>query len=150
MQPSDKPASLKRENRIIAVFLLVVVATATFAYLRGRRDVWLEDYKIYSGNLMVLTSFKTNAPPEIKEFLKGRYYYVANKLSANWLGEVRDYGPVSTNYLNLGIGKGPTSAQEEYRNLKARNVARKATAKRRSGFIIELVFVDACAWSSAA
>jgi len=111
-------------KRYILRFLCfgVVLVSITLAYWRGRKDVWTEDFKIYSGDLIVLSSFETNLPPELKEFMKGRYYYVANKLSDNWLGGSYDYGSVSTNVARLAVGKGPTSAQEEYRKFKERGV----------------------------
>ncbi len=69
-----------------------------------------------------IPGFETNLPPELKEFIKGRYYYCANKIPKSWLGSPYDYGPVSTNLWNLTAEKGPTSAQEEYRKFRERGV----------------------------
>src|SRR6266567_821545 len=106
---------MKKESVIVPVFCLLILLTAIGAYWRGKRDVWIEEFKIYTGNLTGVTSFETNMPPELKEFMKGRYYYLANKLSDSSLGSPYDYGPVSNNVVRLAVGKGPTSAQEEYR-----------------------------------
>ena len=51
--------------------------------------------------------------------MKARYYYLANRIPSNWV-VYRDYGQVSTNISPLIIGKGPTTAEDEYRAYKAR------------------------------
>lgn len=56
------------------------------------------------------------------EFMKGRYYFLANKVSAGWLGSPYDYGAVSTNVGCFAVGKGGTSAGWEYQQFKARGL----------------------------
>ncbi len=81
--------------------LVLVVA----AYLKGRTDVWTAEFKVYHGNL---TSFvDAEHAPELKAFLKARYYYLANKIPKSWLeGAAKDYGTVTTNELNRIVVKG--------------------------------------------
>lgn len=88
----------------------------------GRENVWIEEYKIYDGDLIQVQHFETNLPPELGEFMKGRYYYLANKVPKSWLGAPYDYGQVSTNML-LAVGKGDTGPRYEYRIFKERNTA---------------------------
>ena len=117
-----------KKGLIPPVFCLLLVLTAIGGYWRGRRDVRIEDFKVYRGDLIAVTSFETNVPPELTDFLKGRYYYVANRLSKSRLGNPYDYGEIGTNRARLAIGKGPTSAQAEYRRFKERGISLR-TAK---------------------
>ncbi len=104
------------------LFCLVLLTTAIAAYKRGRNDVWIAEYKIYEGNLVQLTYVQTNQPLELGEFMKGRYYYLANKIPRSWLGSPYDFGPVNTNVTRLGVGKGPTTPQHEYAIFKEQKV----------------------------
>ena len=109
---------MKKKATIILLFCLLLLVTAVAAYLRGRNDVWIGEFKIYQGNLI---SFDQQGySPDLKEFIKGRYYFLANKIPRGWLGSPHDYGSVSTNVEHLGVGKGPTTPQEEYRKFKER------------------------------
>ena len=92
------------------------------AYMKGRNDVWIAEYKIYEANLLQLKFFETNHPAELTEFMKGRYYFLANKIPRSWLGSPYDFGPVSTNVAHLGVGKGPTNPQHEYELFKEQKV----------------------------
>ena len=102
---------------------LLLTATTVFSYLRGRNDVWISEFKIYDANLILVQHFETNLAPEIKEFMKGRYYYLANKIPINWLGSPYDYGQVSNSVSHLNIGKGDTGAQYEYGLFKKNSVS---------------------------
>ena len=106
----------------MAVYPALAIALIIAAYLKGRRDVWIHEFKIYNGALVMLTNFKRSDTGELKEYLKGRYYYCANKIPASWLGSPYDYGPVNTNVIHLSVGKGPTTANEEYRKFMQRHV----------------------------
>ncbi len=104
------------------LFCTILLAVAAVAYIKGRNDVWIAEYKTYDANLIGLNNFETNHPPELKEFMKARYYYLANKIPRTWLGSPFDYGPVSTNVAHLAIGKGPTTAKHEYELFKEQKV----------------------------
>ena len=82
----------------------------------------MNEFKTYDANLTTMCSFAGVYPSELKEFLKARYYYLANYLSARRLGRPYDYGPTATNISELVVGKGPTTAQEEYRKFKEREL----------------------------
>jgi hypothetical protein len=99
----------------LALVLVVVLIIA--AYLKGRNDVLISEMKTYQSNLIQLDHWQTNFPPELKEFMKGRFYYIANSVPKSWVPNV-DYGPVDTNISHLSVGKGPTTPQEEYRKYK--------------------------------
>src|SRR4051812_10887160 len=99
--------------RRILIGLLVLSAIAG-AYLKGRNDVWEMEFKECQGNMMLLTYWETNQPPELKEFVKARYYYLANEVSKDFVGEPKNYGPISTNVEKLAQFKGPSSGNAEY------------------------------------
>src|SRR6059058_1071630 len=103
---------------IAFLFCLILLAVAVGAYVKGRDDVWVAEYKIYEANLIELEYFETNQPPALNEFMKGRYYYLANKIPQSDLGSPYDFGPVSTIVAHLGVGKGPTAPQHEYELFK--------------------------------
>ena len=98
-------------------FLILAIAMIVVAYIKGRNDVLISEMKTYQSNLTQLENWQTNHPPELKEFMKGRYYYLANLVPKGWVPNV-DYGPVSTNISHLSVGKGPTTPQEEYQKYK--------------------------------
>lgn len=105
------------------VWALLSLVLVVAAYLKGRTDVWTAEFKVYHGNLTIFVD--AEHAPELKAFLKARYYYLANKIPKSWLeGAAKDYGTVTTNELNrIVAGKGPTSAQEEYQKFKNRGVS---------------------------
>lgn len=113
---------MKYKGLLLPAYILILVFTAGAAYWRGRRDVWIWEYKTYHANLLNLTQWHTNEAPVLTEFVKARYYYCANKLSDNWLGGPYDFGPMTTNWPFLVIGKGPTTGPEEYRKFKERGL----------------------------
>jgi hypothetical protein len=106
---------MKHKSVVRLLALLAVVAAVIGAYIKGRNDVLIAEFKQYSANLLALTQYETNQPPELKDFVKARYYYLANRTPKSWVGRPYDYGAVSTNLVHLTCFKGPTSAQEEYR-----------------------------------
>jgi hypothetical protein len=120
---------VKKINLVIPLALLICVIGSLAGYRKGRRDVWIEQFKVYSGILIDVTNFRTNASPELIEFLKARYYYVANKLPENWIGTPYDYGDINTNLLQFSIGKGPTTATEEYRHFKDRGIPMRSVKR---------------------
>ena len=81
----------------------------------------IDEFKTYHANLVAL-ELRANdrGTEEVKEFVKARYYYLGNRIPRNWLPLTNlDHGPVSTNALaDLTVGKGPTTASEEYRKFK--------------------------------
>jgi hypothetical protein len=91
----------------------------------GRNSVLIGEFKTCGGNLTYLTHFNKGAPSEeLKDFMKARYYYLANRIPRCYLeGAAIDYGQVSTNTnAGVSIGKGPTTGQEEYRLFKEKGV----------------------------
>lgn len=94
---------------------LSVVAALVTAYIKGRDDVLVAEFKEYDGNMLTLSQWETNYPAELKEFVKAHYYYLANRVPKGLVGRPCDYGAVSTNVVHLTGFKGPTSGQEEYR-----------------------------------
>jgi len=100
--------------------LIAAVVAIVGAYIKGRNDVLIGEFKQYQANVLTLTHWETNQPPELKEFVKAHYYYLANRTPKNWVGRPYDYGAVSTNVIHLTGFKGPTSAQEEYRKFLVR------------------------------
>lgn len=107
---------------VLAVALgVVLLASVVAAYVKGRKDALIDDFKTYHANLVALESRATSREAEeLKEFVKSRYYYFGNRIPRDWLPLTNlDHGPVSTNALaDLTIGKGPTTASEEYRKFK--------------------------------
>jgi len=106
---------MKNKGVIRGLVFLVAVAAIIGAYLKGRHDVWIGEFKQYQADMLRLTYWETNHPPELKEFVKAHYYYAANRTPESWVGHPYDYGAVSTNLLHLTQFKGPSSAREEYR-----------------------------------
>lgn len=99
---------------MLAFTILSICLVFAIAGRSARRSVMLEEFKVYSGNLVALESEKKSK--DLEEYLKGRYYYLANRLSMDFVKGARDYGPVDTNvFKTLAVGKGPTSVTEEYR-----------------------------------
>lgn len=122
IQKSDGPQHQHRVNNMykriaIVLFYIITITIAVYtAYMKGRNDVWLSEYEVAKSNILLATQFYTNeCSPDLRDFLKCRYYYLANKIPAGSLDGVYDYGSISTNidYLNVGIEM--TSAQREYR-----------------------------------
>lgn len=118
---------MKNQSVIRMLVCVVVVASIVAAYLKGRHDVWIGEFKQYQANMLTLTHWETNHPPELKEFVKAHYYYMANRTPKSWVGRPYDYGAVSTNIIHLTGFKGPTSAQEEYRLFLERFATTKQT-----------------------
>ena len=111
---------MKHKGVMRVLILLAAVAAILGAYIKGREDVLLGEFKQYQANMLTLTHWETNQPPELKEFVKAHYYYVANRIPKSWVGHPHDFGLVSTNVIHLTGFKGPTSAQEEYREFLER------------------------------
>src|SRR5271165_5925994 len=106
---------MKHQGVLRLLVCLVAVAAIISAYFKGRNDVCISEFKQYQANMSTLTQWETNHPPELKEFIKAHYYFLANRTPKSWVGHPYDYGAVSTNIVHLTGFKGPTSAQEEYR-----------------------------------
>ncbi len=113
--------TMKKHHLLKVAVAVVLVASVVSAYVKGREDVLIDDFKTYHANLVAL-ELKANdrGAEEVKEFVKARYYYLGNRIPRNWLPFTNlDHGPVSTNALaDLTVGKGPTTASEEYRKFK--------------------------------
>lgn len=99
------------------VFLSVIITavTASIAFYEGRQSVWIMEFKTYQINLVVGKTIPVSG--DIYEFMKARYYYLANKIPKSYVEGSHDYGTVSN--LNVSsIGKGPTTPSEEYRKFQ--------------------------------
>ena len=121
---------MKRQSVIRLLVCLVAIAAIIGAYFKGRKDVLVGEFKQYQANMLTLTQWETNHPPELKEFVKAHYYYLANRTPKSWIGRPDDYEAVSTNIVHLTGFKGPTSAQEEYRLFLERFAMAKELPKR--------------------
>ena len=107
---------------IVRLFICIIICGALIgAYLRGRNDVWLTEFKECEANMLTITRWETNHPPELNEYVKARYYHLANKIPKSWLGNPHDYGAVSTNIQHLAVFKGPSSGQAEYLEFLQKN-----------------------------
>ena len=109
-------------KKTILRFIIVAAIFAALigAYLRGRRDVWVNEFKTCQAHMTALTYWETNQPPELREYVKARYYYLANRIPKEWLGNPKDFGDVSTNVDHLATFKGPSSGHSEYRDFLVR------------------------------
>jgi hypothetical protein len=87
--------------------------------IHGRRAAQITEFKQYSGNMLTLTHWATNHPPELKDFIKAHYYRLANQIPERWAGMPSNYGPVSTNIAILTIFK-ESNAQLEYQEFLRR------------------------------
>lgn len=97
------------------LFSVLALAAIIGAHWQGRNEVLIVEYKKCQADMINLTYWETNLPPELKELVKAHYYFLSNRIPKNW-ADPKDYGPVSTNIGNLAAFKGPTSAQIEYTN----------------------------------
>jgi hypothetical protein len=112
----------------LAFLAILVLPALLVGYLlgqiHGRRAVLIAEFKQYSGNMLTLTlrltQSETNHPPELKDFVKAHYYWLANRIPENWVGTPSNYGPVSTNISPLTAFKGPSNAQWEYQEFLRR------------------------------
>lgn len=118
---NSKSNKMKKRILMVALFCIAVLSAFIAGYLKGRQNAFLEDFKTYSADLVIYSDLSTNAKVGIKEFLKARYYYTANKLPDGWLGVPYDYG--SVDFSNLTIGKGPTTPRQEYQTFKEKKVS---------------------------
>lgn len=118
---------MKRILPMVWGFLLAALVGGVLGYIKGINDTLIREFKVYRGNLNYGTYFEEGRLSlDLKEFLKGRYYYLGNRIPLSSLdGAAYDYGQVSTNIAVLSIGKGPTTGQEEYRLFKQRGVSIK-------------------------
>lgn len=109
-------------TKVIVRFLAVLMFLGALvgAYLKGRSDVLEIEFKECQGNMVMLTYWESNQTPELKEYVKARYYYLANKVSKDFVSPPRDFGAVSTNAETLAVFKGPSSGQMEYLNFLQR------------------------------
>jgi len=96
------------------IFAVAVIAAIIGAYLRGQNDFLKTEYKECQAHLTELTYWETNQPAELKDYIKARYYYLANRIPKDWVGTPHDYGPIETNIQHIAVFKGPSSGQLEY------------------------------------
>jgi hypothetical protein len=117
---------------IIAVaFCLMALIGVVVGYHAGRNDALIEDFKTYNGDLIGYYGLPGTSKVELKDFLRARYYYFANRVPASVLGEPHDYGSVDFN--SLSIGKDVTTPTHEYELFKARNLISKKSIEASNG-----------------
>jgi hypothetical protein len=116
---------MQRKTIVTIFWCVALLGIAAAAYQRGKQSVWLAEYEMYQEDLIQIKYFKTNEPSALTEFMKGRYYYLANRISSRDLGNPYDFGPVDTNISHIGVGKGPTTPQHEYDLFKEKDVTFK-------------------------
>ena len=117
------------KTKVIVRFLAVMIFFGAFAgaYVKGRNDVWENEFKECQANMLMLTYWETNQPPELREYVKARYYYLANKVPKDFVGRPNDFGPVGTNVEGLAVFKGPSSGRAEYASFLQRFSLSKST-----------------------
>ncbi len=109
------------KKTLLRILLVTLIFAALIgSYLRGRRDVWVNEFKECQANMLTLTAWETNQPPELKEYIKARYYYLGNRIPRSWLGNPKDFGDVITNIDGIAVFKGPSSGHSEYRDFLMR------------------------------
>lgn len=111
---------IKKIASIAILVLAALLAGYLLGQIHGRRASQITEFKQYSGNMLTLTHWETNHPPELKDFIKAHYYRLANQIPEDWVGTPSNYGPVSTNIAPLTTFKGPSNAQSEYQEFLRR------------------------------
>jgi hypothetical protein len=111
---------IKKAASIAIIIFPALLVGYLLGQIHGRRAVRIAEFKQYSGNMLTLTQWETNHPPELKDFVKAHYYRLANKIPEDWVGTPSNYGPVSTNISPLTAFKGPSDAQWEYQEFLRR------------------------------
>jgi hypothetical protein len=108
-----------RKSVVIALICLSALGTVwLFGYEKGKESVLIAEYKVAASNLALLSE---GGDPALMEFAKARYYYCANRLPDGYFPLRGDFGPVNAQLVsNTTIGKGPTTAGEEYQRFKQR------------------------------
>ena len=120
-QPQPCPIIvIKKIASIVILAIPALLAGYVLGQMHGRRTVLITEFKQYSGNMLTLTQWETNHPPELKDFVKAHYYRLANQIPEDWVGTPSNYGPVSTNISHLTAFKGPSNAQLEYQEFLRR------------------------------
>src|SRR5688572_11722684 len=113
---------MKKSVSILLALSLAFVAVA-LGYSRGRIDgrnaALIAEFKKYSINMLTLTQWETNHPPELKDFVKAHYYHFANRIPKGWVGIPKDFGAVNTNISTLTVFK-ESNAHLEYQDFLAR------------------------------
>ena len=120
---SPQPCPITVIKKIASTAILVLPALLAgylLGQIHGRRAAQITEFKQYSGNMLTLTHWETNHPPELKDFVKAHYYRLANQIPEDWVGIPSNYGPVSTNISPLTAFKGPSNAQSEYQDFLRR------------------------------
>jgi len=114
---------MKKIIAFVAAFGLTALVGGIIGYRAGKTDASVDDFKIYDGWLIGYYGFPEDRKIELQDFLKARYYYFANRVPANVLGEPYDFG--SVDFRGAAIGKDLTSPKHEYELFKAKPVTFK-------------------------
>lgn len=109
---------MKKTVTIIVILAVGFVIGNTIGQYSGQRDAAVEDYRVYSAWLISYNSSPQTAKIDLNEFLKARYYYYGNRVSASVLGDPYDFGAVD--FIGPAIGKDLTSPKHEYEIFKER------------------------------
>jgi hypothetical protein len=114
---------MKTRAVTICISLATLFLGFISGYRRGKEDVTAEEFHTYDADLIVYTGFKEYRELPLKEFLKARYYYFANRIPSSSLKSAYDYG--SVDFKGLSIGAGPTSPIHEYQMFKLKHITFK-------------------------
>ncbi len=111
---------MRKKIASIAILVLpALLAGYLLGQTHGRQAARIAEFKQYSQNMLTLTHWETNQPPELKAFIKAHYYRLANQIPEDWVGTPSNYGPVSTNIAYVTIFK-ESNAQLEYQDFLRR------------------------------
>lgn len=105
----------------ITTGLVILFAVGlSWAYEKGRQACLIAEFKVYQSNLTMIGAEQHT--DELREFLKGRYYYLANRIPSDWLPINRaDFGAPQDEFLGtLSLGKEAMSPQTEYKQFLVR------------------------------
>jgi hypothetical protein len=111
---------MKRLIFILAGVCVTMMLGGILGYRKGKSEAAIENYDTYRADLISYYGFPEHRKIQLKDFLKARYYYFANRVPSTYLESPYDYGNVD--FQGLTIGKGPTTPRREYQVFKEMKV----------------------------
>ena len=114
---------MKKIIIFVAAFGLTALVGGIIGYRAGRNDAVIEDFKVYNAGLVDYYGFPEDRKIELQDFLKARYYYFANRVPANVLGEPYDFG--SVDFKGMAVSRELTTPKHEYELFKSKPVTFK-------------------------
>ena len=96
----------------IVLIIFLVGGIAGYSYLKGRKDVYVFEFKIYGAALMLKSD---QLSPQLREFIKARYYNLSTFIPENIVRVYNDYGAVDTTLIKgIATGKGDSTPEMDY------------------------------------